>query len=202
MRLIGTTRATSRPACSLTWCVTARGHRQEVGERPAVQHEQHQHFRVGAGRAAAGRRHLAELEARGLLRDRLDVVREVVLAVDEDDFLGAAGDHEIAVVQEAEVAGAQPPVGAERGRRRLGRAEVAGGDAVAAQLDVTDGALGHRAVVIVREAQLDVRQRPADMHQRERGGIACRGFPHRFAHAQLVAIDAERCDSGCRASTR
>ena len=37
--------------------------------------------------AHAGGHHLAEFEAFGALRDALDVVRVVVLSVDEDDFL-------------------------------------------------------------------------------------------------------------------
>ena len=61
--------------------------------------------------AHAGGHHLAELQALGALRDALDVVRVVVLSVDEDDLLRAAGDVELAALQHSEIAGAQPAVG-------------------------------------------------------------------------------------------
>ena len=82
--------------------------------------------------AHAGGHHLAELEPLGADRDALDVVRVVVLPVDEDDFLGAAGDVELAALHHSEIAGAQPAVGGEALGVRLGIFEVALGDVVAA----------------------------------------------------------------------
>jgi len=82
--------------------------------------------------AHAGGRDLAELEAGLALQQRLEVVRVVVLAVDEDDLLGAARDVDLAVVPEREVARAQPAIGVDRGRGRLGIPEIAARDVLAA----------------------------------------------------------------------
>ena len=57
-----------------------------------MEHEDDQVVGAGALRTHAGGNDLAEFEAVGALRDALDVVRVVVLSVDEDDFLRAAGD--------------------------------------------------------------------------------------------------------------
>ena len=62
------------------------------------------------GCAHAGGDDLAELEARLGLQQCLEVVRVVVLAVDEDDLLGAAGDVDSPSCIEREIAGAQPAV--------------------------------------------------------------------------------------------
>ena len=53
---------------------------------------------------------LAQFESRLLLQHCFEVVRVIVLAVDEDDFLRAAGDVELALVHQREIAGAQPAV--------------------------------------------------------------------------------------------
>ncbi|GAA3285410.1 hypothetical protein GCM10020218_045220 [Dactylosporangium vinaceum] len=58
----------------------------------------------------------------------LDVARVVVAAVDDDQVVAAAEDVELAVVDEADVAGAQDRA-VEPGRRRLRLGPVAGRDA-------------------------------------------------------------------------
>ncbi|GAA3062470.1 hypothetical protein GCM10020000_52210 [Streptomyces olivoverticillatus] len=82
----------------------------------------------------------------------LHVLRVDVAAVEDDDLLEPPGDVELAVVQDAEVAGAQPATVAvaqgavEGGGALLGALPVAAGDAVAAQPDLADGAVGQLAV--------------------------------------------------------
>src|SRR5690606_9058882 len=68
----------------------------------------------------------------------LEVLRVVVLAVDDDDVLGAAADVDGAVDQVAEVARAQPAVLADRLARLVGHLVVALHDARAADFDLAD----------------------------------------------------------------
>jgi hypothetical protein len=70
------------------------GQRQEVGELAAVQDEDHELVGLRAGGARRQRHDFAEIEPFGALRDRFQVVRVVVLAVDENDLFGPPGDVE------------------------------------------------------------------------------------------------------------
>ncbi len=144
MRFTGTTCATSSPVCSLmsrdTWC----RERQELRRTRAVQDEHHELIdSAPRGRTPAATTLPSSRPGRAL-RDRLQIVRIVVLAVDEDDLLGAPGDVELAVVDEAEIAGAQPAVGGERGGVRRGVLVVALRDVVAADVHVPDASFGQR----------------------------------------------------------
>ena len=67
--LTGTTSATSSPVCSLMSRETCARERQEILDAAAVQHEHDQLVGLRAARAHAGGHHLAELQARGALRD-------------------------------------------------------------------------------------------------------------------------------------
>src|SRR5438105_1171872 len=70
------------------------------------------------GRGVANARHVVD--------DLLDVGRHDVLAADDDDVLETPSDVEIALgVDESEIAGAQPAVGGQHLRRRLGVVVVA-----------------------------------------------------------------------------
>ena len=135
--------------------------RQELLRARAVKHEHHQLLDFRAARPHARGDHLAELQARCVLRDRLEIVRIVVLTVDEDDLLGAPGDVEIAAVDEAEIAGAQPAVRGERGGVRRRVLVVAARDVVAAQVHVPDASFGKLAVVVAGDAHAAVRNRPS-----------------------------------------
>src|SRR3546814_18211456 len=65
------------------------------------------------------------LEARKLLDRPFDVLRPVVLAVDDDHVLGAADDEDIAVGHVSHVAGVQPSVlEAGFGRFRIAEIEI------------------------------------------------------------------------------
>ena len=164
---------------------------QEIRKRSTMQHEQHQLLRVGAWRAAAGCGNLAEFEPVGALRDRFDVVREVILAVDENDFLGASCDDQFAFVREAKIAGPQPAVGGKESRIRFRGAVVAGGDIVTADLDVTDAIGGDRLIGVVHEPQFGVGDGTAHLHQRERVRIACGPHVDPVADAKVVTLDAD-----------
>src|SRR6516165_3250770 len=147
--------------------------RQEVLERAAVQYEHDQLLDLRSARAHAGRDHLAELQARRPLRDGLEIVRVVVLAVDEDDFLGAAGDVELTRVYQAEVPGAQPAIGSKRRGVGLAVLVVAARDVVAADVDVAGALSRELTILIVRDAHAAVRDRPPLGHELHR--VAVRG---------------------------
>ena len=94
--------------------------RQEIRHVAAVEHEHDQFLALRARLRDAGGDHLVEFEAGCALCDVLQIVRIVVLAVDEDDFLGAAGDVQAGFVNDTKIAGVDPTVGVDR------RAEAAG----------------------------------------------------------------------------
>ena len=118
---------------------------------------------------------LAQLESRLLLQHCFQVVRVIVLAVDEDDLLGAAGDVVLALVHEREIAGPHPAVRADRGGRSLGIAVVTAGDVVALDQEVPDHARCHLGARIVHQPDARVRNRAADAHQPERIAVLRRG---------------------------
>jgi hypothetical protein len=135
--------------------------------------------------------HLAELQPRCTLRDGLEVVRVVVLAVDEDDLLGAAGDVELALVHEAQVPGAQPAIGAESGGIRLRVLIVAARDVIPGHLHVPDALRGKLPILIVHDAHAAVRDRSPLGH--ELHGVAVRDT-HPLHHASgihLVSVEGE-----------
>ena len=97
------------------------GQRQELGQLTAVQDKDHQLIALGAGGAHTADDDLAQLDAGHLERHGLEIVRIVILPVDEQDLLVAAGDVELALMHGAQIAGAQPAIrGVQRGVR-LGR---------------------------------------------------------------------------------
>src|SRR5207237_2842109 len=90
---------------------------------------------------------VAGLEARQLLDRPFDILRPVVAAVDDDHVLGAADDEDVTVRHVAHVPGVEPTVRAEAGAGRFLVAEIAVHDAVAADVDLADAAIGqHRSV--------------------------------------------------------
>ena len=114
----------------------------------------------------------------------LDLLRVDVAAAGDDDVLGAAGDEEIAVVvDEAEIAGVDPAVLAQHGRRRVGVLEVALHRRRAAELDAALDADGRRSPRVVDDAQLVPRDRPAAGDERQRLRIVGRGAARSPARA-------------------
>src|ERR1019366_8388992 len=78
-----------------------------------MQHEHQQQLGLRPGRPDSCHHDLAELQARNGLGDALEIVRIVVLAVDEQDLLVAAGDVQLALKDQPQIAGAQPAIGGE-----------------------------------------------------------------------------------------
>ncbi len=136
---------------------------------------------VGAGRpsrpgASDDERHadlaeplVGDADHRGLLdvgmaqQRVLDLGRVGVEAADDEHVLRPADDAQApGVVDHAEVAGAQPAVGRQRLRGRLGIVEVVRHDAAAAQQDLAGLARRHVAALAVDDAQLEAGPGPAD----------------------------------------
>ena len=89
------------------------GGRQEIFHGPSVQHKQRQFVRFGAIRATGRCHYLAEFQTWRADGDVLEVVRVVVLAVDEDNFLRTARDDDFTLVIQAEVASIEPAIGSD-----------------------------------------------------------------------------------------
>src|SRR5438045_455175 len=111
-----------------------------IAADPAVDEDGRRFF----ARRASNResRDVARFETGQLLDRPLDVLRPVVAAVDDDHVFRAADDEDVARRHVAHVASVEPTVAAEA---RLGRflvAEVAVHHALAADIDLTDAAVG------------------------------------------------------------
>ena len=178
------------------------GGRHEFLESAPVQDEYHELLALGPRFCHAGGHHLVEVEPRRALRDVLQIVGVVVLPVDEDDFLAAAGDVEIALVHHAEIAGIEPAIRAEDERGRLRIAEIALSDVRSADQYVADLAGRHGRARIVRDADLHVGKTPADAHQFDHvprvDGVDLDGR----AEAELVPVDSNPAVIRCRARKR
>src|SRR5580704_4536983 len=120
----------------------------------AMQDEYHELFALGSGRAHAGHHHFAEIEAGRAPCNVLQVIRIIVLTVDDDDFLGSAGDVELSLVDDAEIARVEPslPVDSVRSGSRI--TDITARHTLSAHEDVTHASVGERGPHIVRDAHL------------------------------------------------
>src|SRR5919201_2543102 len=93
------------------------------------------------------------------VEDVLDLGGVHVLAAADDHVLFAVDERqESLLVEPPEVAGAEPAVGGERLGRRLGLVPVAGEHVRPTELDLADAARLARALLVVDDAELDVRR--------------------------------------------
>src|SRR6185503_17223248 len=124
--------------------------------------------------------------------DALDVLRVVVLAVEDDEVLGAAADVELALGEVAEVPGLEPAA-AEGLLRRLVFTEVTGGDAGPAEPHLADLPLAEPLPARADDRDLVPGEGPAagdELH----GGAAVRGPGLSGAHRREV--DAIALEAG------
>src|SRR5690348_2225166 len=75
------------------------GRGQKLLHVRTVQHEDDELLRLRIAGTDTGSNHFSELQPWRVLRDRLEIVRVVVLTVDEDDLFRAARNIEIALVK-------------------------------------------------------------------------------------------------------
>ncbi len=160
---------------------------------------------VAAGRADGEGGDVGAGDAVERFEDGLDVVAEVVDAVDDDAVLAAPDQGQPALVEPAQVPAAEPAVG---GERLLGGGRVVvvpRGDHRTAQLEFAHPALGQRAVLRVGDAHpqalhrgaetgelrapVDVREPLAGVHAARAGLRHAEGGPQRVP-GQPVAGEA------------
>ena len=135
-----------------------------------MEDKEHESLDLLPGRPHSRGDDLAELQALDALRERLQIMRVVVLAVDEDDLLRPPGNIEIALVKQREIARSQPPVGGEGLCVRPGILEVPASDVVATHVKMSDPALRQRLILVIGNAHAAIRNRAALGYQ-----------PHRIA---------------------
>src|SRR6185437_14128967 len=140
---------------------------------------------LGPRGAYAGDDDLAESEPVDRLAHTLEVVRVVVLAMNEQNFLVTARDIQIARLHDPQIPGAQPPVAGEGLAIACGIFEIAGGDVLAADLDVADHALRAGRVARIGDAQLAIRDGAPDARQAQRLARRRRQHLHALAHAEV-----------------
>ncbi len=140
-------------------------HRQGRGEGgPCPLHEHRHAIAAGTWIGGSDRRHRSTRQSRRGGDGLLQIGCVEGTAADEDDVLVAAGDAQSALVQETEVARAQP-AGAERGHAGFGGAVIAACHLRSAYLDVTDPPVVHRVPGIVGHPELALRDGTAHIHQ-------------------------------------
>jgi hypothetical protein len=112
---------------SLTTRRIVRAVLRERGEVVVLAEQEHEHVVRGRD-AARGCRPTprAQLDARVLRDDEIDVLRIVILSGDEQHLLHASGHHELAVDDRAEIAGVEEAVARPRRGRQWGVVVVSG----------------------------------------------------------------------------
>ena len=141
------------------------GRRQEIAQVAAMEHEHHEFLALGAGFGDAGRHDFVEIEAGCTLCDVLEVVGVVVQAVDEDDFLAASGNVEIALVHEAEIAGVEAAGDIDGGGGSCGIAEITLCDTLAGNQNVPHVAVGQRVTLGISDGHFDTGDGATDAHE-------------------------------------
>lgn len=113
----------------------------------------------GTGRREAG------LDAGHRIHDLFDLAAGVIHAADDDAFLGAAGNDQLAVDQKAQIARLEPAVVPEDAIG-LGIAEISRGNHRTGNLQMTQCLLGNDFVVIVHDPNADPRNGRTQSRQR------------------------------------
>jgi hypothetical protein len=135
--------------------------------------------------------------------DVLDLVAVVLLAVDDDQFLGPAGDRHLAVHDERLVAGVEPAVRRERLGVGLRVVQIARRDPVGAYLESADRRRRQRPVVVVGDPDPIAGRRPAHAEELDavvvghlRPGEVQRTVQARLADPQVAARGGEELGGG------
>ena len=126
--------------------------RLTVGDVATMKHEDGQFLGFRSRSAHSGCSHAIGFDPLDLFGDTLQILRVVVQAVDDDQILGPAGDHELSVPQQPEIAGVQPSVGRAHFGRSLLVPVIALCHVVAAHLHMSQHALFERYPVIVDDS--------------------------------------------------
>src|SRR5210317_1920705 len=115
---------------------------------PAKQHEYDEFFGLAALRSGARDDNLVEVHVRKLRDDLLNIVRIIVLAVDNNDVFLTARDYQVTINKHAAVARAQPAIVREQLGRGFSVTVNPFSHTVAAQQYVADMPIGKRLIII------------------------------------------------------
>ena len=168
------------------------GEGYKVVHAAAMQYKNQQLVCLSTLVPVAGDGDLAKLEATRLLRDRLEIVRVIILAVDKNEFLGAAGYIQVTLGHEPEITSIQPAVRPERKRIRFRILKVTSGHVAATNMDMAGNVVTHRLIGTVNDAQLAVANRLANANDVERRGRVGLDAPGAVADTKSVAVDSYR----------
>ena len=169
---------------------------QELRHVAAMEHEHHELFALRSGLRDSRGDNLVQIKTRRALRDILQIIGIVVLTVDEDDLFGAADDVKRRLVNHAQIAGVEPAVRVDSRRGGPGIAEVAAGDAGAADQNVPDGLVRQAGARIIRDEQFGVGHDVPTLTTSS-ASRASMGLSSIFAaHAQAVAVQANPAKFG------
>ncbi len=134
-------------------------------------------------------RHVAAAQGRSLgLGGPFQVLGPYVAAVDDDQVLGAPGEHDLPAREIAEVARVEPTVLRYDPAGLLGLAEIGAHQAGPAREDAADLALGQRLTAFAADRQLVARQRRPAEGEFARAGRAVRGRNRGLVALQPVDI--------------
>ena len=147
----------------------------------------------------ARRDHLSEFEACHPLDDVLEILGIVVLAVDENNLLGATGDVQLALVDNTEVARAQPAVSRARHGIRLRILVVSLRDVLPADVNVPDLPVGKRTILIVSDANADSEESRCRLAINTTAFLSVGGHGlHALARAEAMTIERDGTSTACR----
>lgn len=170
-------------------------HLRGPARRPGPRDEHHDAFPTGHGIGRADHRRSTGRQPRGGRRDPLHVRGVEGAAVEEQHVLVAPRHAQPSVPQEAEIAGAQPPVG-ERLGAHAGKTVVATGQLRTAHHDVPDPPVTKLRAPVVDDPHGAARHRRPDVHQldgaRARHGPLAGHGVHRHTPAQRGTVQDQR----------
>src|SRR5210317_301773 len=133
-----------------------------VNQRPKLinafskQHENNEFFSLATFWCGTCNNHFVEIEVRKLRNNFLDIMRVIILAVDNNDVFLAACDYEVTVDKYAAVTCAKPAVVREQFRRGFRVTVNPFGHTIATQQYVADMPIGERLVIIAGNTNADV----------------------------------------------
>src|SRR6202789_1547780 len=138
---------------------------QELAHGTAVQYEYAQFLALSIDVGDVRGHHFVEVQSGGMLRDVLEVVGIIILAVDEDDFLAPARNVERTFVEYPKITRVHPAIRANGLGGGLQVAEITVCDARAAYQDVSDDTLGQRRALFLYDEQLRIGDARPDAHE-------------------------------------
>ena len=155
MRLTGTTSETSNPERSLTTRATSLAIGTKSRKAVRCRTKDHKLIRLRLALAHAGGDNFSKLQTGHLVGDVFEILWVVVLAVDEDNFLGTPGYIQLSHLHHAEVTRAQPTVRRVRNGIHFRVFIIAARHVLAPDLNMSHVAIRKRAILVVGDSDAD-----------------------------------------------